>query len=208
MIAAQRVALEPRLVASGVSILRVRRRLEALVGPCRHAATPSAVEHRPADRVSEPLIIQDEFANRSGELFALPTALGPLGALTCASGVAARAALIASSQHRACVRSGSAQRACRASLRHRDLASSMPASARSPGRAAGCTDAKWCRMCAAHAAAHIAKSRWSASVSVRRRRMVVKRARSLGRITVALVLLHLPNAACPVRYGRTPTIDE
>src|SRR5471030_2260882 len=47
---------------------------------------PSAVKHRPADLVSQPLILQDEFANRIGELFALPMALEPAGALTLASG--------------------------------------------------------------------------------------------------------------------------
>ncbi len=46
----------------------------------------SAVEHRPADLVSQPLILQDKFANRIGELFALPTALELAGALTLASG--------------------------------------------------------------------------------------------------------------------------
>ena len=58
----------------------------------------------------------------------------------------------------------------------------------------GCTDSKRCRTCSAHAAAHKARSRWSESVSVPPRRMVMKRgSRSLGRITVAPVLLHLPN---------------
>src|SRR5438477_12378520 len=47
---------------------------------------PSAVEDRPADVVSQPLIVQDEFANHVRELFALPTALEPSGALTLASG--------------------------------------------------------------------------------------------------------------------------
>jgi hypothetical protein len=43
---------------------------------------PSAVEHRPADLVTQPLIIEDEFANRIRELFALPMALEPAGAVT------------------------------------------------------------------------------------------------------------------------------
>jgi len=47
---------------------------------------PSTVEHRPADLVSQPLILQNEFANRIRELFALPTALDPAYALTLASG--------------------------------------------------------------------------------------------------------------------------
>jgi hypothetical protein len=42
---------------------------------------PSAVEHRPADVVSQPLIVKDELANRIRELFALPPALEPAGAL-------------------------------------------------------------------------------------------------------------------------------
>src|SRR5260370_15341389 len=46
----------------------------------------STVEDRPADLVSQPLIVQDEFANRIRELFALPTALELAGALTLASG--------------------------------------------------------------------------------------------------------------------------
>ena len=44
----------------------------------------SAVEHRPADVVSQPLIIQDQLADRVRELFALPSALEPPGALTLA----------------------------------------------------------------------------------------------------------------------------
>ena len=56
---------------------------------------PSAVEHRPADVVSQPLIVKDEFANRIRELFALPLALEPAGALSSHPGAAARAALIA-----------------------------------------------------------------------------------------------------------------
>jgi hypothetical protein len=42
---------------------------------------PSAVEHRPADVVSQPLIVKDESADRMRELFALPPALEPAGAL-------------------------------------------------------------------------------------------------------------------------------
>ena len=57
----------------------------ALHGPVR-TSLDSAVEHRPADVVSQPLIVQDQFANRIRELFALPTALEPAGALTLASG--------------------------------------------------------------------------------------------------------------------------
>jgi len=41
----------------------------------------SAVEHRPADVVSEPLIVQDQLADRIGQLLALPLALEPAAAL-------------------------------------------------------------------------------------------------------------------------------
>lgn len=55
----------------------------------RQAVRPlrlSTFEERPADPVSQSLIICDEFANRIREMFALPTALDPAGALTLASG--------------------------------------------------------------------------------------------------------------------------
>src|SRR5881296_2661410 len=44
----------------------------------------SAVEHRPADVVSQPLIIQDQFADRVRELFSLPSTLEPPSVLTLA----------------------------------------------------------------------------------------------------------------------------
>jgi hypothetical protein len=44
----------------------------------------SAVEHRPADVVSQPLIIDDQFTNRIWELFTLPQALEPTGLFTLA----------------------------------------------------------------------------------------------------------------------------
>ncbi len=44
-----------------------------------------AVEHRPADVVSQLLIIQDKVADRFRQLLALPTALAPAGTLTLAS---------------------------------------------------------------------------------------------------------------------------
>ena len=71
----------------------------------------------------------------------------------------------------------------------------------------GCTDSNSGRTCSAHAAAHKAKSRWSESVSVPPRRMVMNRgSRSLGRITVAPFLLYLPNvsyaAACSLTTPR------
>jgi hypothetical protein len=52
----------------------------------RPAAAPSTVEDRPADLVPQPLVVQDEFANRIRELFALPAALEPSGALSLACG--------------------------------------------------------------------------------------------------------------------------
>src|SRR5438093_13317825 len=52
----------------------------------RTIAAPSTVEHRPADLVAQPLIVQNQFANRIRELFALPTALEPSGALGLTSG--------------------------------------------------------------------------------------------------------------------------
>src|SRR4051812_14865105 len=41
----------------------------------------SAVEHRPADVVPQPLVVEDERANRLRELVALPPALASPGAL-------------------------------------------------------------------------------------------------------------------------------
>src|SRR5690242_8495494 len=42
----------------------------------------SAVEHRPADFVAQPLVVEDELANRLRELVALPPALQSPGALS------------------------------------------------------------------------------------------------------------------------------
>ena len=48
-----------------------------------------------------------------------------------------------------------------------------------------CTDSNKCRTCYAHAPAHSARSRWSKSLRVPPRRMVMKRgSRILGRIMV------------------------
>jgi len=69
---------EPRTSASGDSIPRLRRRLDALVGPCR-LRWVSAVEHRPADTVAQLLVVKDEVSNRLWELLALPLALQPTG---------------------------------------------------------------------------------------------------------------------------------
>src|SRR5205085_10809511 len=60
------------------------------------------------------------------------------------------------------------------------------------GRASeGCTDSNRCSTCSAHSAAHSARRRWSQSVSVPPRRMVMKRgSRSFGRITSFSCRLH------------------
>lgn len=44
-----------------------------------HASRPSAVEYRPADVVSQSLIVQDKVANRIRQLVALPVAFEPTG---------------------------------------------------------------------------------------------------------------------------------
>ena len=49
-----------------------------------HASRPSAVEYRPADVVSQALIVQDQNANRIRQLVALPAALEPAGMLALA----------------------------------------------------------------------------------------------------------------------------
>jgi hypothetical protein len=110
---------------------------------------PSTVEHRPADLVPQPLIVQDEFANRIRKLFALPTTLEPACGLALASGgrrtsgldrVRRRTEFVRGDMrhHRRLagskggVPSGAAQRSCRshgmatrrAGLRHLDLTSS------------------------------------------------------------------------------------
>src|SRR5438132_11942959 len=115
-------------------------------GPqCEHRL--STLEHRPADLVSQPLILQDEVANRIRKLFALPTALEPAGSLAIAFGgrgargldrVGRSTELVCGDmRHHRClagsicgVPSGSAQLSCRshgmatrrAGLRHPDLA--------------------------------------------------------------------------------------
>jgi hypothetical protein len=62
----------------------LRRRLDALVGQCRFRWV-SAVEHRPADTVAQPLVVKDEVSNRLWELLALPLALQPTGAFDLAA---------------------------------------------------------------------------------------------------------------------------
>jgi hypothetical protein len=65
---------------------RRSRSRSARWGSANKPSRPSTIEHRPANLVSQPLILQDEFANRIRELFPLPTALEPTGALTLTSG--------------------------------------------------------------------------------------------------------------------------
>lgn len=116
-------------------------------GSADRLSHPSTVEDRPADLVSPPLIVQDEFANHIRELIALPTALEPAGALTLLSGgrrthrldrVGRSAELLCGDMRDRCrlagsicgVPSGSAQLSCRShgmatrrsGLRHPDLA--------------------------------------------------------------------------------------
>ncbi len=111
-------------------------------------AAVSTFEHRPADLVAQPLIVQDELADCIRELFALPTALEPSGAVSLACGsrrtrcldrVGRSTELVCSDMrhHRGlagsecCVTSRSAQHSCRshgmaarrAGLGHPDLAS-------------------------------------------------------------------------------------
>jgi hypothetical protein len=107
---------------------------------------PSAVEHRPADVVSQPLIVKDEFADRIRELFALPPALEPASTLFASGGrrtrrfdrVGGSTELVRGDvRHRCCLAgciggmpSGSAQLSCRThgmatrrtGLRHPDVA--------------------------------------------------------------------------------------
>jgi hypothetical protein len=118
-----------------------------LLGSADKPSRPSRVEDRPADLVSQPLILQDEFANHIRQLFALPTALEPAGALTLPSGgrrthgldrVGRSTKLVCGDMRHHCrlagsicgVPSGSAQLSCRShgmatrrsGLRHPDLA--------------------------------------------------------------------------------------
>jgi hypothetical protein len=51
-----------------------------------HASHPSAVENRPANVVSQLLVVQDKIANRIRQLVALPAALEPAGTIAFAFG--------------------------------------------------------------------------------------------------------------------------
>src|SRR3989440_10216342 len=57
------------------AVVRAHARTDALVGQCWHPDALSAVEHRPADVVPQPLVVEYELANRLRELVALPPAL-------------------------------------------------------------------------------------------------------------------------------------
>src|SRR6202165_4383780 len=56
------------------AVVRARARTNALVGQCWRPDALSAVEHRPADVVPQPLVVEYELANRLRELVALPPA--------------------------------------------------------------------------------------------------------------------------------------
>src|SRR5205085_1963800 len=75
------------------AVVRADARTDALVGAVLAPEALSAVEHRPADVVPRPLVVEYELANRLRELVALPPALGSPCALALSSGAAARAAL-------------------------------------------------------------------------------------------------------------------
>src|SRR5258708_15762930 len=79
-------------------------------------------------------------------------------------------------------------------------------------RSEGCTDSKRCRTCSAQAAAQKARSRWSESVSVPPRRMVMKRgSRSFGRITSCSLAAPSPScvsSANHVQLARTVGLDR
>ena len=65
-------------------MLHVVGKVKCLLGSADRLLRPSAVEHRPTDRVSKSLIVEDGIAYRLGELLALPTALESASKLTLA----------------------------------------------------------------------------------------------------------------------------
>src|SRR5262249_28111191 len=78
--ATARHGLPPNVVRMSAAYARwdessSRRPLDALVGQCRRSDALSAVEHRPADVVPHPLVVEYERANCLRELVALPPAL-------------------------------------------------------------------------------------------------------------------------------------
>src|SRR5438552_16770850 len=66
---------ESRLPSDVQLAWRLRVSTDALVGQCWRPDALSAVEHRPADVVPQPLVVEYELANRLRELVALPPAL-------------------------------------------------------------------------------------------------------------------------------------
>ena len=71
-----------------------RTSADALVGQCP-PCTLLAMEHRPADVVAQPLVVEYELPDPFRQLVALPPALESPRALPSPSDTAARAALIA-----------------------------------------------------------------------------------------------------------------
>ncbi len=59
----------------GYGVVRADARTDALVGQCWRPDALSAGEHKPADVVPQPLVVEYELANRLRELVALPPAL-------------------------------------------------------------------------------------------------------------------------------------
>src|SRR5438034_9162179 len=66
---------ESRLPSDVQLAWRLRASTDALVGQCWRPDAQSAVEHRPAEVVPQPLVVEYELANRLRELVALPPAL-------------------------------------------------------------------------------------------------------------------------------------
>lgn len=179
---------------------------------------PSAVERPPAERVSQPLVTEDKFADCIGELFVLLAAFEPVGAHRFASRngrthsfdrIGSGTKLVCGHMRhhrrlsrRVCSIPGSAVQLTRhshsmatrcAGLRHLELAACpgpylRDCLARSQIR----------RLLRFEEVQHVlstrsASSRWSASVSVPPWRMVTKRrSRCVGRITAAC----RPRAGC------------
>ena len=133
----------------------------------------SAVERRPADVVSAPLVVENELANRLGQLIALPPALHLADALGLAPRGGRAAELAAPPTARVSIILTSPRTQARACSIARRGRTSDGATASNSGST-----------CSAQVAAHKASSRWSASVRVPPRRIVMKRvSRTVGRIT-------------------------
>src|SRR2546426_3707976 len=63
------------IVVARHAVVRAHARTNALVGQCWRPDALLAVEHRPADVVPQPLVVEYELADRLRELVALPPAL-------------------------------------------------------------------------------------------------------------------------------------